>query len=181
MGCVGALLARPPLASPPVPPALRPLPTRTIPFTPSQIPTVPPFLNNTKLQEGLWRIVNTPWFPPSRPLQPPPRQQYGRRLYTNKREDLSDRRAAVLDVMVPLSDLDDPLREEVRDLLHGVVRGALVETARDPTRGLPPAKEMVIKINEAKTRIPLQPLHTWCVDLWDMPFICTLTPRGSSS
>lgn len=44
MGCVGALLARPPLASPPVPPALRPLPTRTIPYTPSQIPTVPPFL-----------------------------------------------------------------------------------------------------------------------------------------
>lgn len=128
--CVGALLAWPP-----VHPALKPLttlPTRTIPFTPSQIPTVPPFLNNTKLQKALWRIVNNPWFPPSRPSQPPPRQQDGRRLYTNKRADLSDRRAAILDVMVPLGDLDDPLREEVRDLLHGVVRSAALPLIVNP-------------------------------------------------
>lgn len=64
--------------------------------------------------------------------------------------------------MVPLQDIDEPLREEVRGLVLGVVRDAL---AGVPSLGLGPVAETEIEINEANTKVPLRPLHTWCVTM----------------
>lgn len=139
-------------------------PAPPLPTAPSQIPTTPPFQNNSVLQEALWRVVANPWVPPS-PTPPPEAQRDGRRSYKKKRGSFSGSQAAIRDVMVPLAVLDGPLREEVRGLFHGVVTGALQEAADAPGSSLAPVAEMVIEIDEGKTMIPLQPLHTWYVHM----------------
>ena len=137
-------------------------PAPSPPPPPSQIPTTPPFQDNSTLQETLCRVVANPWVPPL-PTPPPEAQKDGRRRYKKKRGSLSDSQAAIRDVMVPMAILDEPLREEVRDLLRGVVTRALHQAVAEPGSGLPPVPEMMIEVDEAKTRIPLQPLHTWYV------------------
>jgi hypothetical protein len=136
-------------------------------FLSKLVPVTAAFKGKEALQQALWRVVHAPWnSPPSthvRHVVPPSASQDGR-PYLMPMQYIGDRRNAVLEIMVPLSQLPVGSQKMVRDSFLGLVRDALGQAVAERAmvlEGDVGLEGVAIRIDDRHTKVPLSPISSW--------------------
>ena len=140
-------------------------------FLSKMVPVTASFKSKEALQQALWRVVLAPWkAPPSSHVghvmaAPPPLGSCpDSRPYLVSRQYISERRRNVLAVMVGLFQLPEGPRQEARDALCGLARGALGQAVAEGAillQGDAGLEGVAIRINDDYTKVPLCPISSW--------------------